>query len=473
MRLTLIVLLTITISSLHANDCIDNAFKSFQNKEYNKAVSELKSCERDILRSNSDEDIIKLYFGLGRSYLELGNIDSAFKYQLISYNLKKSLGIENNLNLSLNDLGIIYNKIGLPHKSIFLLNKAIRINSKSSNEKLLYYNYLNLGVTYNDLNFKDSTKKYYLLAKELLHTVDDFGKSKLYNNLAVLYKDFLDYENAVQYSKKAINTYNKNELESLKWVTNLELSYLNQSKISTSSNLEIYLGKALKSNIQYFIADAYFKLGLFNIENQELSFGYIKKSINGLSKLKNYVGALSVLREYIKLSDSKTSVNPELLIIENQLLSANTNRIAKEYENEMRINQQAEVLIKSLNEDLLYANIGFYGLLFIILSFISLISISTYAIRKYKLVNKIVNLIRSTNNYNIEGTKNARSELGKLTYMLDKRLQYNGNEQLFITLDKIINNVNNINTFNISSSNKEAECQILQHQQIMNGQETH
>lgn len=469
----LFLLFTMAISLLSANDCIDSAFSSFKEKDYNAAITKLKNCEEIILKESSDEDIIKYYYGIGRSYLEMDLIDSAFKYELISYNLKKSLNHEADLNLSLNDLGIIFNKIGLPHKSIFLLNNAIKINYKSGNKNLLYYNYLNLGVTYNDLNFKDSTKKYYLLAKELLHTVDNFGKSKLYNNLAVLHQDLGEFDNAILYSRKAIKTNDQNKLESLKWITNLELTYLYQTNDTSSNSLKLYFEKAKESNIQFYLADVYFKLSLYNIENKELSMGYLKKSIDGLSKLKNYVGALSILREYIKLSDSKGLVNPVLLTIEKQLLSANTNRIAQEYGNEMKINQEAEVLINNLNEDLLYANIGFYGLLFIILTFISLISITTYAVRKFNLVNKIINLIRNTNNYNIEGTKNAKSELGKLTFMLDQRLQYYGNEQLFLTLDKIINNVNNLDTMNISSSNKEAECQILQHRRITNGQEIH
>ncbi|MFA7326040.1 MAG: hypothetical protein WC121_05200 [Candidatus Kapaibacterium sp.] len=466
MKKIFILIFILSITSLDANEYIDKAFVSFQNKDYNSAITQLKSCEGVILNGSSDEDIIKYYYGVGRSYLELDEIDSAFKYQLISYNLKKSLRIEENLNLSLNDLGIIYNKIGLPHKSIFFLNNAIILNKKLGKKNLLYYNYLNLGVTYNDLNFKDSTKKYYLLAKELSYTVDELGKSKLYNNLAVLYQDYGDFEKAIKYSKNAINTNDQNQLESLKWLTNLELTYLYQGAEPTDNNILDYYEKATNRDAQYYISDALFKLSLFNISNNELSFAYIKESIDGFNKLKNYVGALSVLREYKKLSESKGIVNPELLTIENQLLVANTNRIAQEYGNEMRINQESEVLINNLQKEIYYANIGFYGLLFIILFLISFIAITIYAIRKYNLVNKFIELIRNTNNHNLEGTNNAKSDLGKLTYMLDQRLKYKGNEQVYSTLDNIINNVNNIDTTFISSSNKEAEIQLLTREKI-------
>lgn len=464
-----LLIFILSITSLKANDCIDKAFESFQYKDYNSAITQLKSCESDILNGSSDEDIIKYYYGVGRSYLELDEIDSAFKYQLISYNLKKSLSIEKNLNLSLNDLGIIYNRIGLPHKSIYLLNYAIKLNIKSGNDKLLFYNYLNLGVSYNDMKFRDSTIKYYLLARELLNKVDNFDSSKLYNNIAVFYQDIGDYNNSIKYFNIALKTRTSNQLEQLKWITNLELSYLYQDKLISTKNLIDYYNKAISYDAQYYISDALFKLSQFNISNRELSFDYLKKSINIQTVLKNYVGALSILREHKSYLDTKGIFQTELITLENQLLAFNSNRIAEEYGNEMRINQESELLIEHLENELYYTNIGFYGLLSIILLFFSLITISVFAIKKYKLVNKFITLFRQQNNHLLEGTKATKSELGKLTFMLDKRLDYQGNELLFLTLDKIINDINNFDTIHISSSNKEAECQILQHQRIING----
>ncbi len=459
-----VLVFILSIASLEANDCIDKAFVSFQKKDYKAAIAKLKSCEEEILGGNSNKDIIKYYYGLGRSYLEMGVIDSAFKYQLISYNLKKSLNEETNLNLSLNDLGILYNKKGLPHKSLFFLNNAIKLNSEIGNKELLFNNYLNLGVTYDDLNFKDSTEKYYLLALELINEVDSEEKSNLYNNLGVLYKKYRDYDNSIIYLTKAIETYNQDELEHLKSLTNLELTYFYKNESTSTNSLIKYNELAQISNTQYFMADAYFKLSLFNIDNKELSMEYIKKSIRILNSIQNFNGSLYILREYKQLSDSKGIVNPELEAIENQLLVANVNRIAQEYGNEMKIIQESEVLINNLQKELYYTNIGYYGLLLIILAIISLVAISIYAIKKYKLVNKFIELIRNTNSHNIVGTNSAKSELGKLTYMLDQRLKYKGNEQVYSTLDNIINNVNNLDTIYISSSNKEAENQLLQHQ---------
>lgn len=463
------VIIFIGISLQAKEDCIESAFKLYQSSDYKSAIVSLKKCESSILEHESDKGIIKYYYGLGKSYLKLGKIDSAFKYQLIAFNLKNSLDIKDNLNLSLNDLGIIYNKIGLPHKSIFFLNNAIKLNLESGNRELLYDNYLNLGVTYSDLNLNDSTYKYYMLASDLSDAVNNKTKSILYNNISVLYQDKSNYLEAIKYSKLALSNNNKVSLTNLKYSTNLDILYFLKDGIKNLERVNNYYNNAKSENSKYHLADALYKLSILTSDDTNKSISYLNKSIDLLSSFENYTGAIYTLNKFKKYSISSNYDQSELDNLEKELLAANTSRIAREYGSELRSNQESQTIISKLETELYYTNIGFYGLGFIIVLFLSTGILTFYAINKYKVLNRIIDLIRNTNDYNLSETNNAKNNLGKLTYYLDNRLNYEGNEFLFNTLDDIIGNVNNLNVKQISSTNKEAECQILQHQQITHG----
>lgn len=462
--------------SVYSNECIDKAFDKFQQKGYINAISLLKGCETNILEEDDSALLSKYYYGIGRSYLELGIIDSAFKYELKSYNIKKAFNLMSNINLSYNDLGLLYNKKGLQHKSIFFLNNAIRINLEKDNKELLFGNYLNLGITYKDLRLLDSASKYYLKSIEISQNLADIEKGKIYNNLAVLYQESDNYNESILFSKKALKLKVSEKLLHLQWKTNYELSKLYSDLPFNKDSFKQYQNVSLNSKSILAQCDALFKLSLVEIKSQNKSINYLKQSIELLKSIGNYHGAIVALNEYEKHM-IKSNISPEnhkfISSYKLTLLELNTIRLAKEYGNELNINQESAKQILDLKSELMYTNIGFYSLLLLILISISTIIMTGFWIRKNKILQSLIQKIRDSNNFNNSLSNSAKSDLGRLTFILDNRLDYEGNEILFNTLDNLINKVNNIDSHIISNNLKEAQCQILQHQQITTGTETH
>lgn len=475
MKYLVIIFILIFSLNTYSNVCIDNAFKDFKLNKYESAISQLKSCEAKILDSEDPELLSKYYYGLGRSYLELGIIDSAFKYELKSFNIKKSFELNENLNLSYNDLGIIYNKIGLPHKSIFFLNNAIRINLNNSNNELLYNNYLNIGISYKDLAVLDSTEKYFLMALKINSSVNAIELSKLYNNIAVLYQEQNKYKESITYSKMAIESKGISEIKKLKYSTNLELTKLLNNEKHDKKIFRTYFNNSERLTDKNYLADALFKLSIVNKSNYIISLEYLNKFISLLRSDKNYNGCLIQLKAYknnINISILNANIFNSINSLEKTLLSLNTRRIAKEYGNELKINQESDIQITNLKTDLKYANLGFYGLLFFFIFIFSIVILTILWIKKNNIVQRLIERIVINNRYNHGLSNGTKSELGKLLFLLDTRLDYNSNKLIFNTIDKVIHNVNNIDSQIFSNNLKEAECQILQHQQITNGSET-
>lgn len=460
----------------YSNECIDKAFVKFQNKDYLSAISILKSCESNIINKDDSKLLTKYYYGLGRSYLELGNIDSAFKYELIAYNLKRSFNLDANLNLSLNDLGILYNKKGLPHKSIFLLNNAIRLNKSKSNNELLYSNYINIGVSYKDLGLIDSAENYYLKALKINIKDNSIKRSKIYNNIGVLYQEQGNYQKSKKYLKLALESKGIDEIMKYQYLTSMEITKFYNNELINEELFHIYLNKVINSPDYYFLADAQYKLSLINKTNFKKSKYHLIKSINLMIKNENYNGGLMLLYEYERhylVMNEGIKISSYLDSLERKLLSLNTARIAKEYGNELKINQESEIQISNLKSELKYSNIRFYGLLtFLILVVISVFLIILW-IKKNRIIQKLILRVISYNSYNKALSKDTKSNLGKLTYLLDYKLDSNNNKLIFKILDNIIQDVNKIESYNFSNNIKEVECQILQHQQITNGSEIH
>lgn len=476
MKYLITIFIIIINSHLLSHECIDNAFNKFQQKDYKNAILLLKDCESNILEEDDSALLAKYYYGLGRSYLELGVIDSAFKYELKSYNIKKAFNLKDNLNLSYNDLGLLYNKMGLQHKSIFFLNNAIKINLSNKNNELLFSNYLNLGNTYSDLRFLDSAESYYLKALNISENEDGIERGKVYNNLAVLYQESNEFDESFKFSEKALSLIDTENKYYYQWKTNHELSKIYSNSIYDKQLFYDYITYSKNSNSVLKRCDALFKLSIVEAKSQSESINYIKQSIELLKSIKNYHGAIVVLNEY------ESHLKNQNINLENQefissyklnLLELNTQRLASEYGNELNINHESENQISELKSELMYANIGFYSLLVLILISISTIIMALMWVRKNKILQRIIIRFRERNNFNNNLSSSAKSDLGKLTFILDKKLEYEGNELIFSTLDSLINNINNIDSQLISNNIKEAECQILQHQQITTGSETH
>lgn len=239
--LFVLILLSATIAA-GAQSNFDKGMKSYENKEYSKAIDYFKKHIK-----KKPKDMLCLNY-LGLAYIFTQQPDSAV------YFLTKAIEIDSSLSDSFNNRGFAYSYLGALDSSLADLNKAIELDSNSSRA------YLNRGSLYGAWKTYEKAISDYTKAIELepgipeayyqrgimLYKVQKYQESfsdltKAYD-MGVVNEELLQYKGNAEYRLKRYAEAIKDYSEALKMNPN-NVEALNNRGMSYSS-----LGDSVQAN---------------------------------------------------------------------------------------------------------------------------------------------------------------------------------------------------------------------------------
>lgn len=244
------------------------------------------------------------YYCKGRVSAEAGDAMQAHEYYLKALELGESL--ENRILLIkiYNNLGRFYAYLNMNEMALPMYKKALNLLLLENESANTSYALRNIARIFTQINEVDSAIIYY--KKALLYTKDQ-NKPTLFNDLACLYLNKKQYQEASAYLNKALNPATK--------TPSMPAIYLSQGKFLKETaqldSAEFYLKESMQTNNQYTQATGLFYLSEIEKERQ------------------NYKAALNYLEESNKIRNACREIaNTENIRQVNSMF--NYQRIAKE-----------------------------------------------------------------------------------------------------------------------------------------------
>lgn len=254
--------------------------------DYNTSILYAKAAIENFNKLKNKSAVANVLTVIGYSYKELGLFDKAMKSLLESIELKKEIGVNNRLDESYINLGLLYLAMENYPKTISTLLKAKDefSNLPVSQSKI----YKNLGVAYYKTK-KDSLAKFYYKQAIILNKKLKINDPDCYINLGnILYRQAHLDSAKVYYHKSLLTPKNYLTNENYGEVYN-NLGNTFSSQNQTDSAL-YYYNKAYKAS---------------KITNDKL---LLLEIVNNLSleyaKTKNYLKAFEKSNEYVTIRDS-------------------------------------------------------------------------------------------------------------------------------------------------------------------------
>ncbi len=273
---------------------------------------EQKKCRPNVL--------MRLYLPLGAAFEEVGLWSSAMEY----YHKALRIAEDNNLQA---DIARIYNNIGAAYydidikKSEHYMNKSLDINSKLGDKTELFLNYNNLAAIYLEQKNYDEALDYALKSLQFTDRKEDpeMYHSMLYN-IGSLYLLLDEPHLSVSYMNNAKEYFEKaNNLS--------ELSMLHMGLIEAHEKL----GNSSLANMSLHIIEDSL---LPHINNSEVEADTRTKLATYYENKNNYVMALRHLKEASILKDSLTKANDAWRV----------NNLERIYDNEQKLRENALVI---------------------------------------------------------------------------------------------------------------------------------
>lgn len=441
-----LIILIITPISLISRDCLEDAFKHYENQEYNKSLKGMVSCLADIEDDADPVEMAYAYFGIASSYLKLGQIDSSLKYTLIAYNIETT----NNLPISktLNQLGNLYINKGLNHQAIYYLKKAVEINTIDYNESYLQKNFNNLGIANQEIGLIDSSVYFYKLSLSLTKDGDS-ENNLIMNNLASLYFS----KNNITKSNKILDEITDNYLSSNTKVERyLILSNKVLFKLLTTQSITVnelsmlkdYL-EFCKSRNDFYSADANSKLSIYTLLNGNIeeAIDYLNRanetyvSVGNIGLAKEITSRFSKLMRSSEHKPFKYSVD-ELNEKQIQLYSSS---LSSEIETKLN----AENYITDLNSRLNRAELSFYITLSLLISILLTFVVAIQKIRSSKKIQQIINgYVSYLNIISQLDSNRLRNNLSKINNYMVLDESFNNKKYFTELVDEVVRDTNNI-----------------------------
>lgn len=172
-----------------------------------RAVEQFKKAAAWFAQLNNLEGYSATLSNLGSSYLNLGQTDSAIKYQLKALDLFDQLGLEQKAAASLNNLGGIYINRGDYSMALQMFLKSLKIKEKLNDPIGIANTLNNIGMLYDSWQKNQEALNYYNKAlskySELSHLK---GIANTSNNIGVVFKNQGEYKKALEAYKISLKT---------------------------------------------------------------------------------------------------------------------------------------------------------------------------------------------------------------------------------------------------------------------------
>lgn len=156
-------------------------------------------------RTNSIQDLSKVYNSFANLERQIGNLDLSIEYHLKAIEIRSSINDAYEISKSYHNIGQTYNDSGLYDMARFYLFKAVRLKEYSN--KSTSASYSQIGVSYMREDNFDSAK--YYLSESLALRKEESNKSKIatsFNYLGELYLEHKYYDSSESFLDSAYNT---------------------------------------------------------------------------------------------------------------------------------------------------------------------------------------------------------------------------------------------------------------------------
>ncbi len=440
--ISVISVLLLVALSLSANSDIDSAFESYRKGDHKTAIEILRKTISELDNRKNNSESINL--GIPDNYSNKNENDSAFKYNLVTYNIEQMNNENSNATVTLYSLGINYLDKGLTHQAIYYFKNAIESNLDYKEELHIKSGFINLGNAFSNINLADSSIKYYELALDLTNDDDKQGKAFLLGTLGIEYFKNGDYDTAEKYLEQSLPYLNSSlsELDSLYYLTNfiaLQLHKGNRSQVSTVENYY----KFTKMQNKIYFADANFKLAVYHL------------SLNEEKKAIKYLNTASEL--FIETGNIQRAINSTNYLINNypklagqlsysleKLINMQTVLYSEALQSEVKLKMESENIAENLRDDLYYSEMSSYLMLLILVSFISIVGAVVIRIKSQKNISRLLHDL-----YEIRAIRKStmNNNLGKLSSYIAIRDDIQGVEVIGKLLDDVIHDYNKTNIY--------------------------
>ena len=231
------------------------------------------------------------YSWAGECYYKLGYTKEALKYFNLGLKNSKRIDFTDGIVSCQSGIGKLYREMGRYDSSIFYYRQAIEIDKSRNRLDKLAIRYSHIGGVYKDWGKYEEAFNYYKMSLEITEKLVPRSKNgedlaMCYNNIALIYLKFKDYENAKQYLTQALSLdkeYSTKETTSTH-IENLGMVFLNQNEYQ----------KALQ-----YLFQSYEIKKTFN--NPISTVGIINNIGLALGGLKKYNEALSAFNEALRI----------------------------------------------------------------------------------------------------------------------------------------------------------------------------
>ncbi|MGB6084863.1 tetratricopeptide repeat protein [Moheibacter sp.] len=255
--------------------CCQNVFP----QEHSKidSLKKLIEKEKDVAKKT------RLFNLVGHLYDEQSELDSALHY----YTAAKEFAIKNKYDIGVASFDfhaiMILNKKGKFKDAFLLAEESVEKFKKLKSTKNLGIAYLNLGNQWQYFSDFERASEYYLLAKNLLDSLQDKNNQRMVNNnLGSVFMEMKQFEKAKEYCLKAIELADREyPTDKLLPLHNLALNAKNQKKYEEALKyIEQYLEIAQRFGNEYEILNGYLAKGnLIGKTNLDKGINYLNNAI--------------------------------------------------------------------------------------------------------------------------------------------------------------------------------------------------
>lgn len=145
-----------------------------------------------------------VYNNIGVIYDFMGNLDSAFYYYKLGYDLRKKLNDQDGLSSSAGNLGLLYLNKGDFKTALDYLFEAKKLAEKMKDSSSISSCYTNIGLCYDNQGNYKKALEYYRRSVVIDSTMhDDLDLAIGYNNIGSVYFTLKEYERSLYYHNKS------------------------------------------------------------------------------------------------------------------------------------------------------------------------------------------------------------------------------------------------------------------------------
>ncbi|MBN2612421.1 MAG: tetratricopeptide repeat protein [Bacteroidales bacterium] len=176
--------------------------------DYSTALQLLRNALTIFEKAKSLDGKANCLLGIGATYNQTGNNDSALIYfqKSLDFWLKAGAANKERIAATYNNIGLIYRKTGNMPLALEYYQKSLLLKEEIGDKAGAGDTYNNMGVIYRFINAHDKAIEHYKNSIKLRKEIGyEIGVAMGYNNIAIAYSEIHEFDSAVFYAQKALD----------------------------------------------------------------------------------------------------------------------------------------------------------------------------------------------------------------------------------------------------------------------------